>query len=77
MICSSTMLIAASSYLFAQDVEAYLTGQSSSSDYIQLVAPDLNFAAIPAQQVGQQPHCKPRMWRSRSHSVVRCHVLQV
>ena len=42
--------------MFSQDVEAYLTGQSSSSDYIQLVAPDLNFAAIPAQQVGQLLH---------------------
>jgi hypothetical protein len=45
-------------HTFVQDVEAYLTGLSSSSDYIQLVAPDLNFAAIPVQEVGQQLHLK-------------------
>lgn len=51
--CSASC-IAATCVTFVQDVEAYLTGLSSSSDFIQLVAPDLNFAAIPAQQVGQQ-----------------------
>ncbi len=44
---ASLILLAA----HVQDVEAYLTGASDSSDYIQLVAPELNFAAIPAQQV--------------------------
>ncbi len=52
--CTSLALIMAQSNLLGgtQDVEAYLTGQINTSEFIQQSAPELNFAELLSLQVG-------------------------
>mmetsp|Transcript_6388 Transcript_6388/g.18404 ORF Transcript_6388/g.18404 Transcript_6388/m.18404 type:complete len:487 (-) Transcript_6388:337-1797(-) len=55
------------SYLDRKDVDAYLTGLTSTSEYIEQSAPELNFAELP-QDAGADDTLEPAAKRARLES---------